>query len=128
MTEGYELRTIEAGDKIPYVSHTEKYGLAEFVICHVFKRGYLKELYITPNQQETNIQYHLIVPPDFKINTISYGGMYPNDPRVWFTFWCKEHKCYALEMYVPDNSNYIEVGYHFGDTVSVDFYGAGGEL
>lgn len=116
-------RIIEFGDEIKYTPMTKEYGQAEFSICPVFKRGYIEELYIYHLQQPDIRYFHKLV-PDGKYNALNfsaYGGDFYDAPRIWQTWWCKEHKCYSIELYVPNKGDSFTVECHFGDTISLEW-------
>ena len=117
-----EEHLISIGDTIEYIPATPNYGRAEFQICPVFRRGYLRECYIYHLQQENITQYHkLIVPDDLKINVIYFSCFPPDNVKIWQTFWCKEHKSHSLELYVPDNRHSFTIETHFGNTLSFNW-------
>ena len=101
MEREWVKKVIKLGDSISYVTGTKEYGRAEFSICPVFKRGYIRECYIYPYQQGTNTYYQVVIPPRMKLTGLYFGADPDNPPRAWMTFWCKEHKCHAFLFYVP---------------------------
>lgn len=96
-----KVKILKDGDVVLFEGMTQKYGRAEFCICPIYKRGKLKELHITPLQQpnaDTNYVIDDIYSDSFQLSSINY-----NDPvRAWLHMWCKEHKCPAFRIYVPD--------------------------
>ena len=117
---------ISIGDSISYKYEDKNYGRAEFVVCPVFKRGIMRECYIYPMQQPEYFEkYFKIDLSGRKTRVISLSSHPPfeADPRVWMMFWCKEHKCFSFELYVADNTARLEIDYHFGDTLCLDFKG-----
>jgi hypothetical protein len=83
------------------------YGRAEFVICPQFKYGRIKRVYLTTKQQEPHRGW--VFP---EINSDSYSisswvGL--EKPKVWLTFWCKEHKTPTTYFYVPPNSEFLDI-------------------
>lgn len=122
MTEK-KLTTISFGQDIPFSCGDSNYGRAEFVVCPVFKRGIMRELYIDPKQQPKYFgEWFKVDLQGIRIKSLSLSG-YPvaKDPRVWNSFWCKEHKCYSLELYVANNTSSLTVVTHFGDNVTLEF-------
>ena len=117
--------TIRIGESISYKDMDKDYGRAEFVVCPVFKRGIMRECYIYPKQQPEYFDKY------FKIDLSEYGKTqsihssgYPAleaDPKVWMMSWCKEHKCFNFELYVAKGTSRLEINYHFGDTLCLDF-------
>lgn len=99
------------GDVVSFVPLTTKYGLAEFEICPVVKRGKLTDIYITPAQQPMAEHfYHIIVnynPWSWSVGSWMHKGM--EAPRVWNMYWCKTHKCQCFRVYVPRNSTKFSV-------------------
>ena len=118
-----KIKEIQLGDRIGYVPSTPNYGRAEFVICPVFKRGYLIELYVFPKQQETTTWcYKLTLPHG--ITVIGFACYGKENIKVWTSGWCKEHKCYSLEFYVPadDACRSIKFATHFGNNLALEFH------
>jgi hypothetical protein len=122
MTER-KLTTIELGQAIPFTCRDDKYGRAEFIVCPVFKRGIMRELYIDPKQQPQYFEEWFKVDlVDIRIKTLSLSGyLLGRDPRVWHSFWCKTHKCFSLELYVANDTSSLTVVTHFGDNVTLEF-------
>jgi len=123
-----ELKPIEItlDSKIDYKAKHPSFGRAEFQICPVFKRGYIRELFIYRKQQEARTFYHLDLESELegsRINVFSITAWsHETDyPRIWRNFWCKEHKTISFEVYVPDNTDTIEFSFHFGNTLDVRF-------
>jgi len=131
MSEGKKLTKLEITDysifnyKIqPFVSNTKEYGNAEFIMCPVWRRGKIREVYMYPKQQPNAEHYYYLVNEDGwegvnfgsllyelvgevgdgKGGVLTLGKNVIHSPNVWNTFWCKEHKCQAFEFYVPKNS------------------------
>ena len=121
MNKELEEKIIKLGDTIEYVPKTPNYGHAEFVICSVFKRGYIRECYIYPQQQYTSHYNKLIVPDTLRLKSLWLETPCGDPANVWMTFWCKEHKCYSLEFYTPLKSNSFKVECSFGDTLVLNF-------
>jgi len=93
---------LKDGDVIKYNDMHPKYGKAEFAICPIFKYGKLKKVLIYPRQQETDVYYYEIEchnQTDFQLLSWTHKG-YEN-PWTWMYFYCKEHKCLAMNTYVP---------------------------
>jgi hypothetical protein len=120
----WEIINKNIGDEIPVKSIDSHYGGAEFVICPVFQDGFMRELYITPKQQSDYLGKMFKVDlTTMGINVLSLNG-YPalvNDPNVWLTYWCQEHKCYSLELYVSNGTKLLKIDTHFGNTISLNF-------
>jgi len=116
-------KIIKFGDEIKYVPRTHDYGRAEFTICPVFKRGIIRELYIYPRQQPDAKHFYKLVPMGkYRIIDFTYyGGDFNDCCRIWQTWWCKEHKCFSLEFYVPNEGDSFKVNCHFGDTISLEW-------
>lgn len=97
-------------EKYPFISHTDKYGNAEFSVCTRYTHGKLREIWLTSLQQEDFVEYHYkfdYSPTDFSINSRTYKGI--NEPRIWIHGWCKEHKGQFMRLYVPRNSDCFTV-------------------
>jgi len=102
---------LKADEIVDFIPGTEEYGRAEFVICPVYKRGKMRELYIYPAQQpdakfyyKVNLEY---APLDFSVSSWTHKGM--SNPVIWLMFWCKEHKCQAFRVYVPGEAKRFSV-------------------
>ena len=118
----WQEKIIELGESITYVPRTKEYGCAEFSICLIFKRGHIRGCYIYPIQQVTNTYYRVTIPDTLKLRIIYFSSHYPDEPRIWRTWWCKEHKCHALEFYVPKEGNSFTVNCSMGDTLLFDWH------
>ena len=88
---------------------TQNYGRAEFVVCPIIIRGKIREVYIYPLQQPNAKNYFYVENKD-GWNGIHFGTLLLENnkgidqPCVWKTFYCKEHKCHSFEFYVPKSS------------------------
>lgn len=104
-----KLRELKDGDKISVIAMTEKYGVADFAVCPVYKFGVLKKMYLYPRQQEATEYFVYSMrkykPLDFSI--LSNGSLEAPSIRVYF--WCKEHKCASFIVYVPRNATHFIV-------------------
>lgn len=117
---------IKLSDKIKYKPITQRLGRAEFVICPIFKYGYLREIFIYRVQQETSEIYHLDLEKELngsRINVfhITSWTHKRDEPSIWQNFWCKKHKTISFEIYVPNNTNMIEFDFHFGNDLTIRF-------
>ncbi len=93
------------------------YGRAEFAICPQFKYGRIKRVYLTTRQQEPQRGW---VFPEVNSDCYSISSWVGLDePRVWLTNWCKEHKTQMTSFYVPDNSEFLDI--HILSTFSLYF-------
>lgn len=111
--------TIKSGESIPFVAMTKKYGRAEFCFCPIYKRGVLKQIHITPIQQphaKCNYLIDDVHSDSFQINGRTYDSVYP---KIWLSFWCKEHKTQSFRCYVDENSKSFSVSKL--STLSIDF-------
>jgi len=122
MTKEIEIRQLKLGYSIPYEWKSKNLGVAEFTICPVFKRGYIRELYIDPLQQEQykGVYFNMDL-RGINFNKVWYSSPMDKQPKIWHSSWCKEHKCYSLRLYVPDDSSKLIVEAHFGDTIEISF-------
>jgi hypothetical protein len=103
-------KVLEDGDKVPFVAYTTRYGLAEFVFCLKYIRSKLKHIYIYPAQQENVIncfQVDVNYAESVNITSFTHKGM--DDPKIWLQFWCKEHDCPAMRVYVPKQATHFHV-------------------
>jgi hypothetical protein len=120
-----EIKSLD--EKIKYNPIHERYGRAEFAICPVFKRGILKEIFLYRRQQDIDESYHIDLIKLGYLKTrcfdISSWSHKTEDPKIWRNPYCKEHKCVSFWVYVPNNTNTIEFGYHFGEAISIRFVG-----
>lgn len=114
-------KEIKFGDRINYQPRHKDYGRAEFTLCPVFKRGIIRILYIFPKQQESNTCYKLVLPTPSRFRCLWFSTFPDRSPYIWHTGWCKEHKCYSLEFYVPVGCDYFDIGANFGDTITLSF-------
>jgi hypothetical protein len=79
----------------------------------VWKVNSIKEVFIYPAQQPDAKHYYYIKGNWdgvrfgsllFKYDTIKGVQTKLNQPVVWMTHWCKEHKCQSFMFYVPKNA------------------------
>jgi len=110
---------ISLDDKIYYTPVTEMWGRAEFDICPVFKRGYLRQIHIIRRQQETKEEFVLDLERELNPSRIrefsitsEYGVEKPL-PKIWRNFWCIVHKTISFSVYVPVDTNTIKFTPHF---------------
>lgn len=98
-------------DIINFVPFTKEYGMAEFAICPVVKRGKLKEIFIYLLQQE-NIEHYYRIPTNkntssWSVRSWTHKGL--SDPKIWIMYWCKEHKCQSFRVYPPKGSTNFSI-------------------
>ena len=93
---------------IDYKPMHERYGMAEFEICPIFKNGKLQKFMIYPKQQENNNVYYEIPAFGQKQFEITSWTQKTDSLRIWMEFWCKEHKTICHRVYVPNNTDRIE--------------------
>lgn len=111
--------TIKDGENISFVPMTKEYGRAEFCICPIYKRGKLRQMYITPQQQpdaKNNYLIDDIHSDSFTVRGASYDSKYP---LIWIHGWCEEHKTQFFRLYVDENSKHFSVSKL--STLSIDF-------
>ena len=105
-------------DKTPGGSNL---GHAEFCVCLRFKRGRVSEFWVYPAQQrDTNTAWHY-TGGDIDFSISSYEHL--TDAKVWLYFWCKDHKCPSMRIYVPRYSKFLEIDYHGISFWSTNPYG-----
>lgn len=110
----WKRKELNDGDRVYYKAYDDtpgggNLGHAEFVICPVYKRGKLKEVFIYPQQQH-NIKYYYHYKLPYTPYAWGVDSYNSDDPvNIWMWFWCKEHKCMSLELYVPKYANYFSV-------------------
>lgn len=114
------LKKIEVkdGSVIPYVWKTERLGRAEFQFCPIWKYGKLRELFIYPKQQENKSNYwhlHGLKCIDFQLKSWTHKGI--ENPWAWLYFWCEEHKCMGMNVYVPLDTSKLLVSVSSGLTI-----------
>lgn len=110
--KAWEEEVLAPGAKVFFRAMSPQYGSAEFEFCHVFKRGKLQTVYVYPKQQEVpNIYYRIDCHgrSEFCIGSWSHKGI--DEPRVWRQFYCRDHKGFVMNVYVPKNANHFVVGY-----------------
>lgn len=113
---------IKSTDVIKYRYNHKRFGRAEFILCPVFKRGYMQKLFIYRKQQGESGAFVLDVAKvcprvsQFMVETWTHKT---EAPRIWKNFWCKEHKCISFEVYVPPLTRKMVFNFHFGDTLSI---------
>ena len=97
---------LQHGDKVFFKPRTELYGLAGFTFCFEVKRGKLKSVTITPDQQEgPNKTYKVYTSycKSWSIDSWTHKGI--STPSSMRMCWCKFHKSYAVRITVPPMSN-----------------------
>lgn len=125
MKNPLKIKEITLQESIPYNYLTKIYGRAGFVICPIFKRSILTDLYIyrVYQPQEPNKAYHIPVPKEYKLNCFTIDSEYGYDnPNIWQNFWCKEHRTISFKIYVPNNTKFLEFS-TFSDHIQIQFRG-----
>ena len=114
-----KIKEIKGSEKIYFKPMHKLYGHAEFVLCPVWFRGKIKELYITTQQQEPHRQFKVIsgFSDQLYIDSWTHKGI--DNPKIWLIGKCQEHKTQFIRIYVPINSNFIEV--HIGSDLGLTF-------
>lgn len=97
---------------IPFTWKTDNYGRAEFAICATRKRGAIQQVCIYPKQQDKTDIFYSIDLTDLKLYHIWLSSYEVDSPNVWQVFWCKDHKCPSINLYVPANSKRLSVTVH----------------
>lgn len=86
-------------------------GRAEFVFCPMWRCGRLERFFIEARQQRDLVDTQYVVETFkgemFCVQSWTHRGI--KEPRVWSSYWCKEHKTIALRVYVPNNANCFTV-------------------
>lgn len=84
-------------------------GRAEFIFCPEWHRTRLKKLTICPVQQRDMTYFYTIDcnAKDLTISSWTHKGI--SEPHLWRHVWCVEHRCMAIQAYVPPESNYFSV-------------------
>ena len=96
---------------IPFEAMHKSYGRAEFVICPVLKRGKIVQVSIFPRQQERKDYFVW----EGKVEGLGFSGYEGLDaPKIWRTFYCKEHNCNSIELYVPNDAKYLWITVSLG--------------
>lgn len=105
-----EITRLKENQKYPFIAKTDRYGVAEFCVCPVYKYGKLVEFNMFSQQQEKQSHYQYkfdYKPLDWSIRSWTHKGI--EQPYIWINFWCKEHKCSSFRFYVPKNANHFTV-------------------
>lgn len=104
---GDDVVYFTAFDPIPGGSNL---GRAEFHFCPIWKRGKLQRFFIYPKQQREQKFYYEVETAQshlFSVGSLTHKGI--ELPYIWTHYWCPEHKCMTLNVYVPRNSNCFRV-------------------
>jgi hypothetical protein len=119
MTE-QPVRELKDGDEIEFVPFTKQYGIAEFAFCPVWKEGRVRELHIVPLQQPYGTKERWRVECNaqaFNLDSWTHKGVELCKPWIWF--WCEQHDCMGMRVYVPRNSGKFTV--RTGSDISIMF-------
>lgn len=95
-------------------------GTAEFAFCPKWVRGKLQAVYICPMQQRDVVERWRVEchgAMDFTVQSWTHKGI--QEPRPWLYFWCKEHGCMGMRVYVPRNAGQFSV--RTGSGVGIHF-------
>lgn len=124
-------RVLKDGDVISFDATDSKaptpgssLGTAEFSFCPQWHRGKIKAVHICPLQQRDQTERWRIdsgYATGFSVQSWTNRGV--DIPRPWIWFWCKEHRCMGMRVYVPRNSSQFLV--RTGSDVSIYFDHAG---
>jgi len=106
-----EEKILKVDELIRYNWKTKEYGRAEFIFCPIWKRGKIIKLHIYPMQQpDAKYFYILDVTANSKyICPYSWTHLGKENPWPWQFYWCKEHKCMSIKIYVPPNTNTLRI-------------------
>lgn len=112
MTER-KMVELEPGKRVSFVPVTPNLGSAEFMICVLWKRGKVQDIYIYPCQQENITQnYHVKAgfSSSFSVSSWRHKGF--ERPGVWLFDWCKDHKTPCMSVYPPAGTDcfYVFLG------------------
>lgn len=106
-------------EKIDFEWLTKDLGHAEFVLCPVYNRKkVISKLYIYPKQQKDQKYFFVIKNKNSDNSGLNLGCLLINNElqhtNVWTTYYCKEHKTMALQLYVPKFSKQLHVSFNLG--------------
>ena len=99
-------KEITVNDVIKFELLHDRFGLAGFDFCFIFKYGKLKEIFIYRRQQESNEGFHLKT-AGHQRNFSIYSYCDKQDPNIWKCGYCKEHKTICFRVTVPNDTNTI---------------------
>lgn len=99
-------------DSISFEWRSDNYGRAEFAVCPIFKYGKMVEVHIYPKQQPNAKHYYVWKGNAEGLYFQGYEGL--ENPKIWITSWCKEHKCHSFTMYVPTDSKFMWINFSLG--------------
>jgi hypothetical protein len=124
------VRALKDGDTVSFDATDSKaptpgssLGTAEFAFCPQWNRGKLKAVHITPMQQREVSETFVVeggFSDSFAVSSWTHKGI--DAPRPWIWFWCKEHRCMGMRVYVPRNSSRFSV--RVSSDIRIDFDGA----
>ena len=112
----WKVINLKINDVIKFEPIMQHFGRSEFMICPVFKHGYLDKIYIEPLQPESLESNELRKTYVFdckgkKQNSFRITTKQPQyeKPSIWCNFWCIKHKTIAFRVYVPKQCNRLRV-------------------
>ena len=121
----WKPKYLEHGDNVSFKAIHKEYGVAEFIVCPLMKRGKITELRLYPAQQDNPKGIYYAIKCHKNVDSFSIKSWVGiNTPDCWMNFWCKEHKTMETICSVPSNASwfYIHMGssgvsVYFGDRV-----------
>lgn len=121
------LRILKDGDEVSFDATDSKaptpgssLGIAEFAFCPEWRRGKLKAVHIRAQQQRDVSERFVVesgVATSFTVSSWTHKGI--DAPHPWIWFWCKEHRCMGMRVYVPRNSDHFSV--HISSNIGIHF-------
>lgn len=100
---------------------TKEYGCAEFVLCPIIRRGKIREVHMYPAQQP-NAKHFYVIKNSYGWEGVHFGTLLVqengkdkvNQPTVWTTHYCKEHKTHSFSFYVPRGAKSFSISNGLG--------------
>lgn len=110
MNRDWVKSTVGPGTSFRFVGRTAKYGVAEFIICFVYKRGKLQKYIVSQLQQEDTNQWIVETKTEgFTCFAYTHQGL--SECKTWAFGWCKEHNGPLVRLYAPREANLITLDY-----------------
>lgn len=131
-TQGLTEKILFEDYEQPFEWLTKEYGRAEFILCPIIKEDKIIEVHMYPIQQPDAKNY-FVIKNDEGWKGIHFGCLLiegkptfstvilrkPKDrieqPVVWKTHFCKDHKTHSFRLYVPRESKSFFITSGLGD-------------
>jgi len=112
MAKRIRISEIQEDQQIPFVG-MQNGSKTLIKICPVIRRSRIRKVYIQIKDRKNQDILYVIKNSKPGWNGIDFNGLILSkvngieDPHIWRTFFCTDHKTHSIELYVPTGSTKI---------------------